>query len=138
MKTPLRNVLLIDDDPADNFLHRKIILSTGLVTEVSVRETGIAALDYLRQEAIESRAWPELIFLDINLPVITGWEFVDEFVNLAPPPTGLSEIVMLTTSENPGDLHLVRSLPQVRQLMEKPLTKLAFQNLVKSLTAGAA
>ena len=72
----LKSVLLIDDDNAANFIHRIVIEETELVEDVGAFESPRAALKYL--EDLQSVSpFPEIIFLDINMPLMDGWEFLD-------------------------------------------------------------
>jgi CheY-like chemotaxis protein len=72
-----KSFLLIDDSKATNFFNRKIIEKVECVEEVFIAEKGKQALTYIQSGVI-----PELIFLDINMPVMNGWEFISEYTKL--------------------------------------------------------
>ena len=70
-------VLLVDDAEADNFLHRRAVEAAGLAAEIVTRLDGQTALDYLGDP--DTTEPPALILLDINMPGMTGWEFLDAY-----------------------------------------------------------
>ena len=79
MDKPLKLILLVDDDEATNFLHKIMINDAGCAQGIHVAKNGKEAIEYLTN-AIEGKyPQPDLIFLDINMPVMNGWEFLDEF-----------------------------------------------------------
>jgi CheY-like chemotaxis protein len=77
MKKEVNSVMLIDDNKIDNFFHERILKKCIDVNEVIVNENGSKALEYILQGAR-----PDIIFLDINMPVMGGREFLEEFVKL--------------------------------------------------------
>ncbi len=77
MKNKLNKFLLIDDNKATNFINKTIIKKTLFVDEVLIAENGEEALTILR-----TGYNPEIIFLDINMPIMNGWEFLSEFQDL--------------------------------------------------------
>ena len=70
--------MLIDDDDDDNFFHQMVLNEVDVANKVQVAESAFEALDYLR----EGKQIPELIFLDINMPKMNGWEFLNEYKKL--------------------------------------------------------
>ncbi len=119
-------VFFIDDDPLSNkfntMLIRKIHPDVEIVTYVNAEE----ALLHLKDE---SRTKPEVIFLDLNMPVMNGWDFMAEFkrLNLA------IEIVILTSSNDASDKKRAKETEQVKDFVVKPLTSGTFTELVKKV-----
>ncbi len=100
----LDRILLIDDDIPTNFYNKKIIELVGCANHVETCTSAQQGLDYLNSKTEDgTHPQPELIFLDINMPVMTGWDFLDEYEKLPEDIKGQIIVVMLTTSMNPDD-----------------------------------
>jgi CheY-like chemotaxis protein len=116
-----KKVLLIDDNTIDNFVNKKLLEMTGFSNEVVVHESAASALDYLKGEKKDNL--PEVIFLDIMMPGMDGFAFIDEFQKLGKVYTDNCKIVMLSTSESFQDLNRANKNPHVRKFLNKPLTE---------------
>lgn len=128
----VRNVLLIDDDAPTNFIHRKILLHSGLVENIHVTQSGQEALEYLGNNSNRDQesALPDIIFLDINMPAMDGWEFLVQYEKLKHLKKENIVIVMLTTSLNPDDEIKAKGIKEVFGYRNKPLTKHMIQEIV--------
>ena len=122
MIAEINNILLIDDDNTTNYLSKIIIGDTGLVKNFHVALNGKRALDFISQRSRENDALPEIIFLDINMPIMDGWEFLEEYNKLSEPVKSASVIVMLSSSGNQQDRVRAAQNPLVREYTSKPLT----------------
>lgn len=127
----LKTILLVDDYDADNFIHRLVVERYGCAEHIEVARDGKQAMDYLRECVESDRALPELIFLDINMPVMNGWEFLEGFHALRGDKPGGAVIVMLTTSLNPDDRARAEGYPEVRSFTYKPLTESRLDELLR-------
>lgn len=116
MKT-YRSCLLIDDNPLDNYINTKIISRSNFATEILAIESPEEALELLRAGKFR----PEIIFLDIRMPVMDGFDFLDEYEKLDIDKDHI-EIVMLTSSINPGDMERAKHYKHVRKYITKTLT----------------
>ncbi len=115
--------MLVDDNPDDNFFHEREIKKANLAIIVIAKNSAIEALLYLKARKENNKPHPDLIFLDINMPAMNGWEFLQEYNQLGKELQSLAVIVMLTTSENPDDEAKARSWNFVSDYITKPLTK---------------
>ncbi len=123
MKNKLNCVLLIDDDESTNFLHEIIINQAEITNKVIARQSGSSALEYLRQKKMNGEyPQPDLIFLDINMPGMNGWEFLEEYKQLEKAQQGKFVVVMLTTSLHPEDEERAKGMSEINDFMNKPLT----------------
>ncbi|MGB0165570.1 MAG: response regulator [Luteibaculum sp.] len=126
-------ILLIDDDPASNFLNGTIIKKVGIKAHVQVTSRAQDALDFILQKGMfdgASHPKPDLIFVDINMPRMNGWEFVEQFKRLPKKKQMGTVVVMLTTSDNPEDMKKAQDRPEIHAYISKPLTKSKLSNLV--------
>jgi CheY-like chemotaxis protein len=114
--------MLVDDNPDDNFFHERAIKQTSLTTSVVTKHTAQDALSYLKSKKTNTCLHPDLIFLDINMPGMNGWEFLQEYNQLDKAVQSKAVIIMLTTSENVEDMERASSCA-VSDFITKPLTK---------------
>jgi len=126
MKHKLNCVLVIDDDEPTNFFTRMIIEESGCTNHIKVMQSGQEALDYLvksKQAGSDAGSYPspDLILLDINMPAMDGWEFLDEYKKLNVENRII--VVMLTTSLFPEDKLRAEKIPEISGFENKPLTE---------------
>lgn len=121
MKKLLNCVLLIDDDEDDNFFHQRIIKKANITNRIDTVENGEEAITYLTTPEDGLYPQPDLIFLDINMPRMNGWEFLEAYQQLNPNQQGRTIVIMLTTSLNPSDISKAKSISHVDDYKTKPL-----------------
>jgi CheY-like chemotaxis protein len=126
MITKLNNVLLVDDDEATNFINRRIIEKSGITDHIEVAYNGLEALDYLcctGKYETQGTNYPKpmLILMDINMPVMDGWEFLDAYRRLDSDKKSKIILVMLTTSFNPDDKIRAQGMSEIAGFQSKPL-----------------
>src|ERR1700761_5241318 len=114
----LNSILLVDDDDEDNEYHQIIINRMKAADKIYVAENGEEAIAFLKKE---NQELPELIFLDINMPRMNGWEFLAEYKKLSLSKKQII-ILMLTTSVNPADMEKAKKIEEISGFRVKPLT----------------
>lgn len=119
MRTNPNCVMLIDDDDDDNFFHSIVLNEMHATEHIEVVDTALKALEYLR----ENTPPPDLIFLDINMPKMNGWEFLEQYQQLSLDHKAKVVIIMLTTSLNPSDLERSKKIKEINGFETKPLTE---------------
>jgi CheY-like chemotaxis protein len=133
MTKRLNCVMLIDDNPDDNFYHERQIKKSNLVASIIIKKAAREALNYLKSNDINELMRPDLIFLDINMPGMNGWEFLEEYDKLENKLKSRVVIVMLTTSDNPSDMD--RAKHSVIEFKTKPLTEEMLKEIIDSYFA---
>jgi CheY-like chemotaxis protein len=127
MKKGNRKIVLIDDDSTTNFLNKMIIEKANLVDEVIVFDEPEKALAYFKENKSKQSA---LILLDINMPVMNGWEFLELYAQIQNGSTS-DHIVMLTSSIDPEDKQRAEEFKNVSGYRSKPLSIDMLEKLVE-------
>lgn len=117
------NVLLIEDDPITIMVCDRIIKMTDFATNVISLQNGKYAIDYMRQIVGDGAPHPEVIFLDINMPVMNGWDFLEEFEELQAQLSLVPQIFILSSTVDPEDYKRAKSYSAVKDFISKPLSK---------------
>jgi CheY-like chemotaxis protein len=141
MQKKLACILLVDDNDSDNFLHRRIIEKAGIADNVEVRLNGQEALDFLAGPKVSSATGsvvnqPELILLDINMPVMDGWEFLERYNSSPEYRARQAVIIILSTSINPADRLKAEKTLGAGFFEYKPLTPATLQEIMKKHFPG--
>ncbi len=116
MKRKLNCILLIDDDEPTNFLNQMTLEQANCTEHIQVVQSGQQALDFL-----VNNPHPDLIFLDINMPAMDGWEFLEKYRQLPAGQKASIVMIMLTTSLNPDDASRAQTIPEIDGFENKPL-----------------
>lgn len=116
-------IILIDDNDDDNFIHTRLIKKNNLAENVLSFNLASEALDYLKNNHLPDYVRPDIIFLDINMPEMDGWEFIELYnTELTTDQKSKELVVLLTTSDNPDDLVRSKQIPSLFGFNTKPLT----------------
>lgn len=119
----LKKVMLIDDDQVNNFVCESIIKSEHFAEEVVSYEMAEDALEYLKGAAANNPgAFPDLIFLDINMPGMDGWSFIDEYRKIPEEITKQCSLFMLSSAVDRKDIICAKSMAEVKDFFSKPLS----------------
>jgi len=127
MGKKLNCVLLIDDDLGTNFINQMLIKKADITDHIETVLNGKEALDFITNKGKYENAGnvfpqPMLTLLDINMPVMDGWEFLEAYEKLEEHQRGKIIIIMLTTSLNPDDVTRAEEISDVSGFKNKPLT----------------
>lgn len=118
-----QTVMLVDDNELDNFINKKLLENEQFATNVYVHQSASAALEDLKKLAATPDKLPQIIFLDIMMPGIDGFGFLEEFDKLQMDVRNKAKIIMLSTSESFKDLNRANQSKYVHKFLNKPLNK---------------
>ena len=117
--------MLIDDNEIDNLINQKMIEAASIAENIYTHTGAKSAIEFLRNmEKLEvaGEVLPDVIFLDIDMPLMDGFQFLDEFEKLADVTKKKCRIVMLTSSINPQDFNRSKKYDNVKLYLNKPLS----------------
>ena len=120
-------VMLIDDSEMDNFINQKIIEANLFADKIYTNTNGLSALEflnniYVKKETLQEML-PEVIFVDLNMPIINGFQFIEKFYEMPKEFVETSKIVILTSSLNAEDREIAKRLRPNIIFLNKPLTQ---------------
>ncbi len=123
----IERVMLVDDNDTDNFISKRIIEITRFADHVEVKNSGKSALDYLKENQENEDMLPNLIFLDINMPIVDGFIFLYEFEKFNDLIKDKCKVVILSSSDNKRDIDKIVNNNHVIKFITKPLTEVALE-----------
>ncbi|HLO90884.1 MAG TPA: response regulator [Lentimicrobium sp.] len=128
-------ILLVDDDESDNYFHEYTIKKADICHNLKIATDGAKALEYIHRAGqsgqTEEYPLPDIIFLDINMPRMNGFEFLEEYKLLDQRLRSGIVITMLTTSLNPSDREKALQTGIVSEFLNKPLTPEMLEEILK-------
>lgn len=130
----MKSIFLVDDDPLFVFLTRMIISSTGTTSEISEFRDGQMAIDFLNNNADSPELLPDIIFLDLSMPVMDGWEFLKEYVLLQPRLKKRVTLYIVSSSISPHEVERAKTFRVVSDFLIKPLEE---GKVAEIINAGA-
>jgi len=126
-------VMLIDDNEIDNWINQKLIEAANIAEHIYTHTGARSAIEFLRNlEKLDKETknvMPEVIFLDIDMPLMDGFQFLDEFEKLSEETKKKCKVVMLTFSINLQDVYKSQRYSYVKKYMNKPLSQDNLANL---------
>ena len=129
----LKQVLLIDDSEIDNYINKHVVQKSGIAETISTLLSAEEALQYLRACVETKISFPEIIFLDIRMPAMNGFEFLDELEKFPAHTLSGTKVIMLTSSRDPRDIERAKNYPHVAGYLNKPLNLGALHNVMVPL-----
>ncbi len=125
--TKHKSVMIIDDNDIDNFINERILKSSLFTENVYVHTSAKSALEFLKNlesvKELPKEIIPTYIFLDLNMPIMDGFQFMEAFQKFSAEFQAAIKIVILTTSLNPSDLETSKKFKQHIKFFYKPLNE---------------
>jgi CheY-like chemotaxis protein len=126
----LNSILLIEDDSITNFINERLLRKLEIADDIKVASNGLEAISIIQDSVLNQQSSPSLIFLDINMPVMDGFEFLSEFKMLDIPNKENVLVIVLTTSTNLSDIEKLKGSGNT-DFINKPLTKEKVQSILE-------
>ncbi len=117
------NILIIDDDQVNNFLFSRMVQTVGISEKAETVTSGRQGLVLLEEKIASGEPLPKVIFLDINMPLMNGWEFLEKYKEMPSSIRSQINLYMLSSSVYPEDINKAKSYEDVVDYITKPLTK---------------
>lgn len=116
-------ILIIDDNPIDHMMTRYVLKHNFDIDDVMVLESAEAAISFLDENQLMPNQLPRMIMLDLDMPGLNGFDFMERFANYSDEVKNICKIVVLTWSDVVTDIEKIKSNIYVSQLINKPLCK---------------
>lgn len=129
--TTLKTLTIVDDDDIFVFLTTKIIEQTNLVDLIKVFGNGLDAINFLKENKNNVDALPDIILLDLSMPIMNGWQFLEEYNKLNPTIGKKITIYICSSSISPDDITRAKTISEVSDFIIKPITKDKLIDLIK-------
>jgi CheY-like chemotaxis protein len=123
-------ILLIDDNEIDNYLSSYVISKNQLAEKKSVETSGIKALELLNSLNDSNLEFPDLIIVDLKMPLMDGFEFLDVLLNFPINKIENCTVVMLTSSNDQTDINRSKQYPIIKKYINKPITLQVLNEIV--------
>lgn len=130
------HILIIDDDEINNFIAAKLIDKIPPKAKVSTCVNGQEGIDFVKNKLNNQDEFPDIIFLDINMPLMNGWEFLEEYEHIKNDIKKKVTINMLSSSVYNDDISKAETYTTVNKFISKPLTVDKIKDLYISLNIG--
>jgi CheY-like chemotaxis protein len=131
MMKPVKYVFLVDDDKLFVFLTKKTIEATNFEGDIREFGDGREAIDYLKEVAGSPELLPDIIFLDLSMPIMDGWEFLEEYLLLEPSIKKKITLYICSSSISPHDIERAKNIGAVADFIIKPISKEKFIEMLK-------
>lgn len=129
----IRALSIIDDHEIFVFLTKKAIEQTNLINLIKVFGNGLDAINFLKENIDNPASLPEIILLDLSMPIMDGWDFLEEYLLFMPKLSRKITIYIVSSSISPYDIVKAKSISAVTDFIIKPITKEKLIDIIKTL-----
>lgn len=122
MSTKISNLCIIDDDPMSSFYIKRLAELGEVANIITIYNNAQGAIDHLLNYKKSSQNLPDIILLDIYMPGLDGWGFLQEYKSIKDGLDKRMEIYVISSSTHPNDISRAKSIPEVKDYLQKPVT----------------
>jgi CheY-like chemotaxis protein len=126
-------ISIVDDDEVYKFTIKRTLDLLKLTKKILMFSDGEEAIDFLNDNIKNTQTLPDIIFLDINMPVMDGFEFMEEFIKLKPKTDKKIIVYMVSSSVDPADLQRAKEISEISDYIVKPIEADQISEIVESL-----
>lgn len=127
-------IAIIDDDSIFQFIAKRLIESIDSKNETIVFSDGKDAIDFINFNLNKIDMLPDIIFLDINMPVMNGWQFLNKYIELKSKIEKEITIYIVSSSKNPDDFIKAENISEVDDYIVKPITREKYTSILNSFS----
>lgn len=124
-----KHILLIDDNETDNFISNYFVEKSKIAEKITVKGSALEAMEYLEKLKGNSEEFPDFIFLDLSMPKMDGFDFLDQFMKFPEAINNKCSVAILTSSNDKEDIARASQYPVVKKYFIKPLRLEDLNNL---------
>lgn len=132
----IKNLIIVDDDDLFVFLTKKAIVLSNVVETVTSFNNAVDALEFFRNNASNQDILPEIVFLDLSMPIMDGWQFLDEYAKIKMNISRKILIYIVSSSISPIDINRAKAISLVSDFLIKPVTKEELIDIVRKMEIG--
>lgn len=129
----IKTIAIIDDDDIFVYITKKAVEQTNIVQQIKVFGNGKDAIDFFKENTDNPDLLPEIILLDLSMPIMDGWQFLQEYTKIKPKIQKKITIYIVTSSISPEDMKKAKSIDAVSDFIIKPITKDKLIEIIKKL-----
>ncbi len=122
---------LVDDDEIFQYMAERLFRSTNLIDDFNIFSNGEETINFLKGIQNEPDEWPGIILLDLSMPILDGWGFLEEYRKLFPEMSNNVTLYVVTSSIDPSDYEKARQANEVADFIIKPMTSKKLEYLLK-------
>lgn len=121
--TKFRTIMIIDDNNIDLYITSRMILKNGFAENILEYSSAINALAYLNQNTTDPSAWPDVILVDIYMPLMSGFEFMEAYALLPENLKAHSRVFIVSSTIDPKDINRIQTDKHITAFHEKPISR---------------
>ncbi|MES2618047.1 MAG: response regulator [Bacteroidota bacterium] len=126
-------ICIVDDDKIYQYTTSKMIEANNIAKRIMVFSDGEEAMNFMTDNIANNTDLPDVIFLDVNMPIMDGWQFLEKYVDLKPRIGKKITLFMISSSNDPDDVERSKRISEISDYIIKPVTAQQFKEIIEEL-----